>query len=298
MYRRLITLVAGLALLTTAAGCGNNTDTTTPGGGNASIAPGTSAALPAGSTMAKIKDKGKLVVGTKFDQPLFGNKGLSGDPEGFDVEIAKVIARAIFGPDIDGKVEFIETPTRIREDSIEQGKVDLIVATYTINDARKQKVGFAGPYYVAGQDLLVKKDNTSITGVESLAGKKVCSAQGSTPLQNLQAKAPQADVSISFDVYTKCLEALKDGRVEAVSTDDVILLGYVAQDEDLKVVGKKFSNEPYGIGVKKEANDFRAFINDTLQKAYDDGTWASLFKAQVGDKTKVATPAPPKIDRY
>jgi glutamate transport system substrate-binding protein len=297
MYRRLISLAAGFALLAAVASCSSDS-TTTIGGGGPTIAPGTSAALPAGSTMAKLKDKGKIIVGTKFDQPLFGNKGLSGNPEGFDVEIAKVIARAIFGPDVDDKIEYLETPSKIREDSIEQGKVDLIVATYTINDARKQRVGFAGPYYVAGQDLLVKKDNTSITGVDSLAGKKVCSVQGSTPLQNLQTKAPQADVSISFDVYTKCLEALKDGRVEAVSTDDVILLGYVAQDEDLKVVGKKFSNEPYGIGVKKDANDFRAFINDTLQKAYDDGTWANLFKAQVGDKTKVETPTPPKIDRY
>jgi glutamate transport system substrate-binding protein len=297
MYRRLTTLVAGLALVATVAGCGNN-DTATPSSGGSSLAPASSVALPPGSTMAKLKEKGKLTVGTKFDQPLFGNKTLSANPEGFDVEIAKVVARAIFGPDVDDKIEWIETPSKVREDSIEQGKVDYIVATYTINDARKQRVGFAGPYYVAGQDLLVKKDDNSITGVDSLAGKKVCSVQGSTPLQNLQTKAPQADTSISFDVYTKCVEALKDGRVDAVSTDDVILLGYVAQNDDLKVVGKKFSNEPYGIGVKKDADDLRGFINDTLQKAYDDGTWAKLFADQVGSKTGVATPTPPKIDRY
>jgi glutamate transport system substrate-binding protein len=292
MHKRLISLAAALLLLAMVASCSSSDTTATTGG------PATSAALPAGSTMAKLKEKGKVVVGTKFDQPLFGNKNLTGQPEGFDVEIAKVIAHAIYGPDIEGKIEFVETPSKVREDSITGGQVDFIVATYTINDARKEKVGFAGPYYVAGQDLLVKKDNTTVTGVDSLAGKKVCSVQGSTPLANLEKVAPEADTSISFDVYSKCVEALTDGRVDAVSTDNIILLGYVATNPDLKVVGKTFSTEPYGIGVKKEANDFRGFINDTLEGAYKDGTWAKLFTEQVGSKTGVATPTPPPVNRY
>jgi len=174
MYRRLIIAVTALALLATVAGCGGSS--TDAGGGKKKPD------LPAGSTAKAIQDKGKLVVGTKFDQPGFGNVSLSGQPEGFDVEVAKLIAKGIFGDDIEGKVEFVEAQSRVREEFIEQGKVDLVVATYSITDARKQKVGFAGPYLVAGQSLLVKKADNSITSADDLKGKKVCSVRGSTPL--------------------------------------------------------------------------------------------------------------------
>jgi glutamate transport system substrate-binding protein len=282
--------VVSLALLAAPA-CGNDKDSSSGGAPPPTFAEG--------STMAALQKKGKVVVGTKFDQPLFGNKSLSDQPEGFDVEIAKIVAKGIFGDDIEGKVTFEEAQSKVREEYIQQGRVDYVVATYTINDTRKQVVSFAGPYYTAGQDLLVKKDNTSITGVDSLAGKKVCSVSGSTSLTNVQKAAPQADTSLVFDTYSKCVEALKDGRVDAVTTDDVILLGYVAQDKDkLKVVGKPFSKEPYGIGLKKEDKAFRDFINDQLEKSYQNGTWAKAFADQVGSKTGVAVPTPPPVERY
>jgi glutamate transport system substrate-binding protein len=259
-----------IVLAMMAAGCGDDDDdtTSTPG---ATTGAGTSAPpqFPAGSTMANIQSKGKLVAGTKFDQPLFGLKNPTNNQvEGFDVEIAKIIARAIFGSDINNKVEYQEAVSRVREEVIKDGKVDLVVATYTINDERKKVVDFAGPYYIAGQDILVKKTNTTITGVESLAGKKVCTVQGSTSLTNVQKAAPQADVSITFDKYSLCVEALKDGRVDAVTTDNVILLGFINDDPaNLKLVNKPFTTEPYGIGVKKDDTGFRTFINDTLEKA-------------------------------
>jgi glutamate transport system substrate-binding protein len=292
MYRRLMILATGLALLAAAAGCG---DTSTSAGGGGGALP----ELPAGSTAKAIQDKGKLVVGTKFDQPGFGNKSLSDEPEGFDVEVAKLIAKGIFGDNIEGKVEFTEAQSRVREEFIEQGKVDLIVATYSITDARKQRVGFAGPYLIAGQSLLVKKSDNSISGTENLAGKKVCTVRGSTPLERIKTAAPQADLSLLFDAYADCVEALKDGRIDAVTTDDQILLGYAADNPDqLKVVGRPFSTENYGIGVKKDDTAFRGFVNDQLQKMNENGTWAKAYADTIGSKTGASVPPFPALDRY
>jgi glutamate transport system substrate-binding protein len=245
--------------------------------------------------MKRIQDKGKLVVGTKFDQPLFGQKTPGGDVEGFDTEIARQIAKAITGSEDD--VEFVEAVSKNREPFIEQGKVDIVVATYTINDKRKEVVAFAGPYYIAGQDIMVKADDDSIGGVEDLAGKKVCSVEGSTSEQNVKEQAPEAEVLL-FDTYSKCAQALGDGRVQAVSTDNVILLGLVdASKGAYKLVGKPFTEEPYGIGVKKDDTAFRTFINDELEKMYEDGRWAKAFADTVG-KVEKTVPAPPAVDRY
>lgn len=290
-------LSAALAVVTIAAGCGSSDTSSDPT--TTKVTTVTPATFPAGSTMETIQKKGKIVIGTKFDQPLFGLKALSGQPEGFDVDIAKLVATAIFGSDLSGKTEFVETPSAVREQSIIDGKVDLVAATYTINDTRKQKVAFAGPYYIAGQSILVKKDNTAITGSDTLGGKKVCTVLGSTPLKTLQALAPPPDLSILFDTYSKCVEALKDGRVEAVSTDNGILLGFIKDNPGLfKLVGETFTKEPYGIGVKKDDAAFRAFVNDVLAKSYTDGTWAKAFESQVGKATGIATPTPPPVDRY
>ncbi|CAB4833732.1 unannotated protein [freshwater metagenome] len=293
-FRRFLLPVLAIAMV--AASCGDD-------GGSTSTTPATTVAGPpqfaVGTTMATIQARGKMILGTKFDQPLFGLKNPTNNQvEGFDVEIGKIIARAIFGADGASKIDYQETTSKVREDAVKDGKVDIVVATYTINDARKQIIDFAGPYYVAGQDILVKKTNTTITGVESLAGKKVCTVQGSTSLTNIQAKAPQADVSITFDKYSLCVEALKDGRVDAVTTDNIILLGFINDDPtNLKLVNKPFTTEPYGIGVKKGDTVFRAFVNDTLEKAYADGSWKKAWDATAG-KTGQAAPTPPPVNRY
>ncbi len=256
-------------------------------------------AVPAGSSVEAIKNKGKITIGVKFDVPLFGLKNpTNNEIEGFDVEIGKLIAENIFGEDIDGKVEFVEAVSKNREPFIQEGKVDLVISTYTINATRKEVVDFAGPYYVAGQDILVKKANTAIKGVDDLNGKKVCSVTGSTSLKNVQEKAPQADLSIVFDKYSLCVEALKDGRVEAVTTDDIILLAFVAEaPNDLKLVGKPFTTEPYGIGLKKGDTALRTFVNDVLEASYADGSWKKAFEETVGASGQPA-PEPPKVDRY
>lgn len=294
----MVVLAVCVAVLTVA--CGDDDDS---GAGDdpAGDTSGAAAApeFPAGSTMAAIQARGSITVGTKFDQPLFGLKNpTNNEIEGFDVEIAKLIADGIFG-DSEGKVEFVETPSKVRETRIEQGRVDMVVATYTINDDRKQQVGFAGPYYTAGQDIMVRADDDSITGVEDLNGKKVCSVQGSTSIDNVREQAPDADLSITFDVYSLCAEALSDGRVDAVSTDNVILLGLIddADPDTFALVGNPFTEEPYGIGVKKADTEFRNFINDRLEEIYADGSWAEAFESTVG-VVEEETPEPPAVDRY
>ena len=293
MRRRRATGLVGaaLALILALAACGGDDDSGDSGG---QVNQG--ASFAEGTTMAKLKDAGTVKVGTKFDQPLFGLKNLEGKPEGFDVEIAKLIAGEMgIAPD---KVVFSEAVSANREPFIQQDKVDFVVATYTINDKRKQVVDFAGPYYEAGQDIMVAKGNPEgIGGPDDLAGKKVCSVTGSTPAENIRTNYPKAELT-EFDVYSKCAEALKNGQVQAVTTDNVILLGLISQDEEsFELVGKPFTKEPYGIGLKKGDTEFRNFINDTLEKIVQDGRWLKAWDATAG-KVATETPTPPAIDRY
>ena len=272
------------------AACGGGGDEEPEG------AEGDTADFPEGSTMAKLADAGKITIGTKFDQPLFGQAGPDGKPVGFDVEIGKMLAGAL-GIDADG-IEWTETVSANREPFIENGQVDIVVATYTINDTRKEVVDFAGPYYVAGQALMVLVDNEDITGEDSLAGKKVASVEGSTPAQYILDNHPDAEL-VNFDTYSNCVTALINGQVDVVTTDNVILAGFVESDPDnLKLVndGETFTDEPYGVGLAKGDDDFRAFLNDTLEAAYEDGSWAKAWEDTAG--VVLPTPDPPAVDRY
>ncbi|HEX5595259.1 MAG TPA: glutamate ABC transporter substrate-binding protein [Micromonosporaceae bacterium] len=287
---RLAAVFAAATLALSAAACGDNGST----GGDAPKKD-----FPAGSTMEKLSNAQKITVGTKFDQPGFGMKGLDGKPAGFDVEIAKIIAAELGIPA--DKIEYIETPSAVREEVLEQGKADIVVATYTINDKRKERIAFAGPYYEAGQNIMVRKDETGITGPDAFkAGdKKVCSVTGSTPADEIKNYVKDVGSQlVLFDTYDKCRDALKGGQVDAVTTDNVILLGYIANDEaSFKMAGDNFTKEPYGIGVKKDDTDFRNFINDLLEKIFEDGRWkkawdetAGKFGAPLGDA--------PTVNRY
>ena len=283
--------VAGLALVL--AACGDDTKEATPKSSTTQAS--TQATFPAGSTMARIQKAGTIKVGVKYDQPGFGLKNPTTNVvEGFDVEIAKLIVAAI-GKNV--KIEYVESGSKNREPFLQDGTVDMVVATYTINDTRKQVVDFAGPYFVAKQDIMVKSDNTEIKNVTDLDDEKVCTVKGSTSEKNLVAKAPKAAVTL-FDTYSQCAEALTDGRVVAVTTDNTILAGLVeASGGAFKLVEAPFSDEPYGIGVKKDDDAFRTFINDRLEEIYANGDWAKAFEATLG-KIGLKTPEPPKVDRY
>ncbi len=301
-YRWLGAVLALVAI--TAAACGDSDDNGTVSGGGGGQSSETSLARPTfapGTTMANLQTKGKMVVGVKFDQPGLGQKNPTNNKvEGFDIEIAKLIALGIFGGspnDIESKIEFREATTPNREVFIENGTVDMVVATYTINDARKQRVDFAGPYYIAGQDIMVKANDNSIKGVNDLAGKKTCSVRNSTPAATVKRVVPTADLT-EFDQYSDCVQALRDGRVQSVTTDNSILLGFVAGSPgEFKIVGNKFTDEPYGIGVKKGDDAFRTFVNDRLDAIYANGEWAKAFSATLG-KLGIPVPTPPKVDRY
>jgi glutamate transport system substrate-binding protein len=289
-----------------AGACGGDDSPAVEGSGDGSTTTAAKDSGPpkfeAGTTMATLQAAGRIKVGTKFDQPLFGLKNpVTNEIEGFDVEMAKIVASKIFGgtPEEAGKkIDFTETVSKNRESYIQNGTVDFVVATYTINDTRKQVVDFAGPYYVAGQDIMVKADNTTVKSVTDLNGKKVCSVTGSTSIKNVQEKAPQADVSTSFDKYSLCAEALTDGRVDAVTTDDIILLGLIKDNPGkFKLVKSTFTTEPYGIGLKKGDDKFRDFLNGVIEKSFTDGSWKKAFDDTVGTSGEKA-PTPPKVDRY
>ena len=269
---RLTAIAAVAALSLGVAACGGDGGGSSTGGSNGIV-----------NRAAKNK---KLVIGVKSDQPGIGLQTGS-SYEGFDIEIAKIVAKGL-GVDA-GNIEWKTTTTPNREPFIQQGTVDLVVASYTINDERKQKVSFAGPYYIAGQDLLVKADST-IAGPEGLDGRKVCSVTGSTPAKRLQTDHPKAKLQL-FDTYTKCVNALDGGTVDAVSTDDIILAGYAAQSQyagKFKVVGKPFSTEPYGIGLKKDDKAGCDKINEILKGAATDGSYKAAWDATLGKSGKSA----------
>ena len=281
--RKSLLVAASAALALSLSACGGSSTSTS----NPPVAEKPSFA--ADTTMAKLSSAGKIVIGTKFDQPLFGQKGLDGKPVGFDVEMGKLIAGKLGIPA--DKIEWKETVSANREQFIKNGDVDIIVATYTINDKRKAEVSFAGPYYEAGQALMVNKDNTSITKPEDVKGKNVCSVTGSTPAGTIVEK--YGAVLVPAATYSACLEPLRNKQVEAITTDNVILAGFVAKEPDaFKLASDQtFTKEPYGIGLKKDDTAFRMWINDQLEAFDKDGSYKKAWEATAGTVTSAAVAA-------
>ena len=228
-------------------------------------------------------DDGKIVIGTKFDQPGLGLKNPDGTMSGFDVDVATYVAGQLgFTPD---KIEWKESPSAQRETLIQNDQVKFIAATYSITDARKEKVAFVGPYLVTGQSLLVKADNTDITGPDSLNGKKLCSVTGSTSAKKIKDNYASGVQLQEYDGYSKCVEALNAGQIDAVTTDNTILAGFAAQPQyegKLKVVGKPFSEERYGVGIAKGDTDLCTKINAAVEKMESDGSWQKAFDDNLG----------------
>lgn len=245
-----------------------------------------------GTRMKEIAESGEITIGVKYDQPGLGFMGATDDtPTGFDPEIGKIMAASLgIAPE---DITWKETISDNREPFLQEGEVDLVIATYSITDERRQVVGQAGPYYVTGQQLLVRADNDSINGVEDIKGQEVCSVTGSTSLENVKAEGAKPR---GFDTYSECVDQVLDGTVDAMTTDGSILLGYVAENPDeLKVVGEPFSEERYGIGYSKDSPEMCGWINDTLTEAFEDGSWAEAFDVTLGESGADA-PEQPTLD--
>ena len=246
-----------------------------------------------GSAAPPTAATGTIEIGVKFDQPGLGLREADGTMTGFDVDVATFLAGDLgYAPD---QIDWKEAPSGQRESMIANGQVQFVVATYTITDARKQKVDFAGPYLVGGQSLLVRADESGITSKATLTDRKLCSVTGSTPAQRIKDEFPGVQLQ-QYDTYSACIEALRSGLIDAVTTDDVILAGYAAQSPGtFKLVGGTFSEERYGIGLTLGDNDLRRKLNDALKKMESEGAWGSAFEQHFGP-AGLPTPSPPPID--
>jgi polar amino acid transport system substrate-binding protein len=314
-------VLALTALVLGAAGCGSSSTpptavtvapieaqpagaqevTTLPAAGNAdcdreaSLRPGPQprpGAMPPGSTMAAIAERGRLVVGVDQNTFLFGFRNpASGQLEGFDIDVAREIARSIFGdPD---RVDLRVVDASQRESALESGQVDLVVRTFSITCDRKDRVAFSTTYFNANQRILVVK-GSGIASAADLSGKRVCAVRGTTSLSALFALDPRPTL-FGVSSWTDCLVMLQQGQVDAVSTDDVVLFGLAAQDPNTEVVGPSMGIEPYGVGIKKENTELVRFVNGVLDEMRADGTWQRLYDARL--RSLGPSPDPPSA-RY
>jgi len=288
---RIKAAVAALGLAASLSACGNAGDET----GGATVTPVENAAdnFDAGTRMKELAESGKIVVGVKYDQPGLGFKGATDNvPSGFDIEIAKILVASLGIDPSSDNVTWKETISDNREPFLTAGAVDIVLASYSITDERRAVVGQTGPYMLTGQQLLVKSDS-DIDSIDDLAGKEVCSVTGSTSIDRIDEKGAKG---VGFDSYSECVQKVLDGTIEGMSTDGTILAGFAAQNEgQLKVVGEPFSEERIGVGYSLDHPEMCQWINDTLQKAFDDGTWAAAFESTLGP-SGVETPDPPALD--
>jgi len=276
---RIAGVIAGIAMTALALTACNSGSPTSPGGesesdGDALWEVATDVSLDGSPTFERMTGRDGVIVGVKNDQPGLGYEdAATGERTGFDVDIARWIAASLgFSED---QITYQTIPSANREQEIVNGNIDYYVGTYSITDARKELIDFAGPYFITGQGLLVAADNTDISGPDDLAGKIVCSVTGSTPLQRIRDEYSPGD-TVEYDTYSQCIDQLLAGSVDAITTDQAILAGYVAQQPDeLKIAGEVFSEERYGVGLEKGDTALVDHINALFTDGGD--VWQALF---------------------
>jgi glutamate transport system substrate-binding protein len=275
---RVALATVGTALLaTTLAACGGNAE------------PNASPSLVPGASSG-----GKLTIGVPVDEPGIGVK--DGDSySGFDIETATYVAKALGVPA--ENITFVEAEGDTRQQLLTSGGADLIVSTFSITDERKQVVDFAGPYFVAQQDLLVRRNEEDITGPATLNGRNLCTVAGTTSADTILKQYRGKVTLLEKPRYSECVSALAASEVDAVTTDDVILAGFAAEPQykgKLRVLGKGFSKETYGIGVKKGDTEMVTKVNAALKEYVADGSWKAALQKTVGP-SGYRLPSPPKI---
>jgi glutamate transport system substrate-binding protein len=271
-----LVLVLVLGLLV--AACGDDEEEQPAGGGGDQAAEVEQ--FPEDTTMGRIQQAGEIKIGVKYDVPPFGFKNPQTDEiEGFDVDLGKAIADKL-----GVEPNYIEAISDNRIPFLEDGTVDLVLSTMTINAERDQEIDFSEPYYIAKGRILVPQDS-DITGIDSLAGRSVCTALGSTYEETIKKQAPKADLKL-VDSYSECLELVQNGAVDAVSTDDVILTGMIIQDDTLKLTeGEPLTTEPYGAGIKDGDTEFKEFVDGVLEEYKSGGGWSEAYEKWVGQYT-------------
>jgi glutamate transport system substrate-binding protein len=292
-FTRAKAVLAGIGLALSMAACGDAGDDDS-GGSDVEVEENAADDFDDGTRMKELADAGKVVIGVKYDQPGLGFKGATDDiPSGFDVEIAKLLVADLgIDPEDTSVVTYEETISDNREPFLLQGKVDLVLASYSITDERRAEVGQTGPYFLTGQQLLVPTDS-DVESIADLAGQEVCSVTGSTSIDRINEQGAKG---IGFDSYSECVQKVLDGTVPAMSTDGSILAGYAAENEgQLKVVGDEFSEERIGVGYSLEHPEMCEWINEVLEDTFEDGSWASAFEKTLGP-SGLETPDPPELD--
>ena len=286
-------VAAGLGLALSLAACGDAGDDD-DGGEDVEVQENAADEFDDGTRMKDLAEAGTITVGVRYDQPGLGFKGATDDiPAGFDVEIAKLLVADLgIDPDDPSVVTYEETISDNREPFLQQGKVDLVLASYSITDERRALVGQTGPYFLTGQQVLVLADS-EVESIEDLAGQEVCSVTGSTSIDRINETGAKG---VGFDTYSECVEKVLDGSVPAMSTDGSILAGFAAQNEgQLKVVGDEFSEERIGVGYSLEHPEMCEWINDVLEESFEDGSWEAAFENTLA-ASGVETPEPPALD--
>jgi glutamate transport system substrate-binding protein len=271
--RRWRWLVIALALVSLfAAGCGGDDEEEQPAK--------EAEQAPAGTSVAKLQEKGEITIGVKFDVPPFGLKNpQTNEVEGFDVDLGKAIAE-----EMGVEAKFIEAISDNRIPFLEKGTADLILSTMTINKERDTEIDFSEPYYIARGRILVPK-GSDIRGIDDLEGKSVCTALGSTYEETLRERPPKEELKL-VDSYSECLELLQNKSIDAISTDDVILTGMIIQDDSLEMVGEELTTEPYGVGIKEGDKELKEFVDGVVKDYKADGRWAQSYQKWVGQYTK------------
>ena len=269
LLRRLLPVTAVVAALFSSAACGGADD----------------------GTLEGRADDGSLTIGIRFDQPGLAQRRLDGKFVGFDVDVAKYVAAQLGVEEKD--ITWKEARSADREKLITEGAVDFVVATYSITDKRKEQVAFAGPYFQTGQGLLVRFGDTGITDPAHLDGKRLCSVTGSTSAQKVKDQFANDVELVEYGQYSDCVTALLAAKVDAVTTDEVILAGYVAENPELlKLVGEPFTTERYGVGLRKEDGKGRADVNAALEKMVSTGEWRAALERNIGQADVELTETP------
>lgn len=271
-WRWLVAVLAVVALV--AVACGEDEPEEPSGGDDAQVEE-----FGADTTMGKIQEAGEIKVGVKYDVPLFGfDNPQSGEVEGFDIDLAQRVADTL-----GVELQTVEAISDNRIPFLVDGTVDLVFSTMTITTDRDAEIDFSRPYYVAHGRILTPKDS-GIEDADGLNGKRVCTALGSTYEGLLPDIAPDAELN-TVDAYGDCFTLLQQGKTDALVTDDVILAGFLQQDDSLHIVGDDLTTDPYGAGVKDKDTEFADFVSGVLEETFEDGTWDELYKEWIGQYT-------------